>query len=223
MLRSESGTSRGNVCAIGGRRVRWVFPSLGSAALTAFPQTRHGFDGHYTSQQHNTHIRDLREICYSWHPWHGRAVWVHATLVKRGRAVAHCSLEDIQTSRVLEVPLWMLDVVACCKTRFSQPGFASIPSLRELKEVLQSAPQRARAHDTRETQPRYLLDAGGAYGGIDGPAEIEPTPVVCSSARQPTLDRSDVRCPTENGALAGAAPEAASRGSRGENRRGGGR
>src|SRR5215472_1976190 len=176
-----------------------------------------------TSQQHNTHIRDLREICYSWHPWHGRAVWVHATLVKRGRAVAHCSLEDIQTSRVLEVPLWMLDVVACCKTRVSQPGFASAQSLRELKEVLQSAPPRARAHDTRETQPRYLLDAGGAYGGIDGPAEIEPTPVVCSSARQPALDRSDVRCPTENGALAGAAPEAASRGSRGENRRGGGR
>src|SRR5215831_11319880 len=184
---------------------------------------RRALGGRYTSQQHNTHIRDLREICYSWHPWHGRAVWVHATLVKRGRAVAHCSLEDIQTSRVLEVPLWMLDVVACCKTRVSQPGFASIPSLRELKEVLQSAPPRARAHDTRETQPRYLLDAGGAYGGIDGPAEIEPTPVVCSSARQPALDRSDVRCPTENGALAGAAPEAASRGSRGENRRGGGR
>src|SRR5215469_3736406 len=58
-----------------------------------------------TSQQHNTHIRDLREICYSWHPWHGRAVWVHATLVKRGRAVAHCSLQELQTSRVLEVPL----------------------------------------------------------------------------------------------------------------------
>jgi len=182
-----------------------------------------GFVQNDTTQQHNTHIRDLREICYSWHPWHGRAVWVHATLVKRGRAVAHCSLEDIQTSRVLEVPLWMLDVVACCKTRVSQPGFASAQSLRELKEVLQSAPPRARAHDTRETQPRYLLDAGGAYGGIDGPAEIEPTPVVCSSARQPALDRSDVRCPTKNGALAGAAPEAASRSSRGENRRGGAR
>src|SRR5262245_63434596 len=77
-----------------------------------------------TTQQHNTHIRDLREICYSWHPWHGRAVWVHATLVKRGRAVAHCSLEDLQTSRVLEVPLWMLDVAGCCKTRVSKRGFA---------------------------------------------------------------------------------------------------
>jgi hypothetical protein len=177
-----------------------------------------------TTQQHNTHIRDLREICYSWHPWHGRAVWVHVTLVKRGRAVAHCSLEDVQTSRVLEVPLWMLDVAAGCKTQVSKRGFASAQSLRALKEVLQSALPRAQAHDAPETQHRYLLDAGGADGGIGGPAEIEPTPVVCSSAMQPTLDRSVVRCPTNNSAIGGAVTEAASRKSgRGENRRGGAR
>jgi hypothetical protein len=219
----KSGTSLDSGSATGTNRDLLVTPIRQQPALAGVLPAQHAFDGHYTSQQHNTHIRDLREICYSWHPWHGRAVWVHATLVKRGRAVAHCSLEDIQTSRVLEVPLWMLDVVSCCKTRVSQPGFASAQSLRELKEVLQSAPPRAHAHDTPETQPRYLLDAGGVYGGIDGPAEIEPTPVVCLSARQPALDRSDVRCPTKNGALAGAAPEAASRGSRGENRRGGAR
>jgi len=176
-----------------------------------------------TTQQHNTHNRDLREICYSWHPWHGRSVWVHATLVKRGRAVAHCSLEDVQTSRVLEVPLWMLDVAACCKTRVSKPGFASAQSLRELKEVLQSVLPRAQAHDTSEAQHRYLLDAGGADGGIDGSAEIEPTPVACSSAMQPALDRSVVRCPTRNSAIAGAVTEAASRRSGRGSRRGGAR
>jgi hypothetical protein len=174
------------------------------------------------TQQHNTHIRDLREICYSWHPWHGRAVWVHATLVKRGRAVAHCSLEEFQTSRVLEVPLWMLDVAACCKTRVSKPGFASAQSLGELKEVLQSALPRAQA-DRPETQHRYLLDAGGADGGIVGPAEIEPTAVVCSSAMQPTLDRAVVRCPAKNRAIAVAVTEAASRKSGRGNRRGGAR
>jgi hypothetical protein len=177
-----------------------------------------------TTQQHNTHIRDLCEICYSWHPWHGRAVWVHASLVKRGRAVVHCSLKDIQTSRVLEVPLWMLDVAACCKTRVSKPGCASAQSLRELKEVLQSALPRAKAHDAAETQHRYLLHAGGADGGTGGPAEIEPTPVVCSSAMQPTLDRSVVQYPTNNSAIAGAVTEAASRKSgRGKNCRGGAR
>jgi hypothetical protein len=111
-----------------------------------------------TTQQHNTHIRDRREICYCWHPWHGRAVWLHASLVRRGKGVAYCSLEEVQTCRVLEVPLWMLDVAACCKTRVCKPGFASAQSLRELKEVLQSAQPRARARGTPETQHRYLLD-----------------------------------------------------------------
>jgi len=121
------------------------------------------------------------------------------------------------------VPLWMLDVAACCKTRVSKPGFASAQSLRDLKEVLQSALPRAQAHDASEAQHRYLLDAGGADGGIDGSAEIEPTPVACSSAMQPTLDRSVVRCQTKNSAITGAATEAASRKSGRGNRRGGAR
>jgi hypothetical protein len=111
-----------------------------------------------TTQQRNTHIRDVREIFYGWHPWHGRTVHVRANLVKRGRPVAYCSLEDVPTCRVLEVPLWMLDVATCCKTRLSQPGFTSVPSLRELKDVLQSAPARIRDHTRSETQHRYLLE-----------------------------------------------------------------
>ena len=59
--------------------------------------------------------------------------------------MAHCSLEDVQTCRVLEVPLWMLDVAACCKTRVSRLGFASAQSLRELKEVVQSVLPRAQS------------------------------------------------------------------------------
>ena len=164
-----------------------------------------------TTQQRNTHITDLREICYSWHPWHGRAVLVHATLVKRGRPVAYCSLEEVPTCRVLEVPLWMLDAAACCKTRISKPGFASAQSLRDLKEVLQSLQARVRDHTTPGPQHRYFLDAGGADGDIVCPAEIEPTPVVCSSAKQIALDGSVVRCSTKDHAIAGAGTEAASR------------
>ena len=98
------------------------------------------------------------------------------------------------------------------------------PVLRELKELLQSVRPRTQVHDTPGTEHRYLLDAGGADGGIGGPAEIEPTPVVCSSATQPALDRSVVRCPTNNSAITGAVTKAESRKSgRGENRRGGAR
>ena len=163
-----------------------------------------------SATQHPYHIRDIREVFYSWHPWHGRPVWVHATLVKLGQAVAHCTLEEIQASRVLEVPLWMLDAAVCCKARASKPGFASAQSLRELKEVLQAARPRAQGPTASKPQHRYLQHAGGADGGI-GPAEIEPTPVVCSYAVQPTLDKSVVRCATKDRAIAGAVTKAASR------------
>jgi hypothetical protein len=62
--------------------------------------------------------------------------------------------------------------------------------LRDLKEVLLAARPRTQASTAPQTQPRYMLNAGGADGGIDGSAEIEPTPVVCSSANQPILDES---------------------------------
>ena len=175
-----------------------------------------------TTQQRNTHIRDLREICYPWHPWHGRKVWVRASLVRRGRAVMYCCLEEVETCRTLEVPFWMLDVASCCKTRTSTTAFASVHALRELKEIVESAQQAPQAHDRPETQPRYLLDAGDADGGITGSAEIEPTSVVCSSAMQPVLDRSVVRCSTTDRATNGAVTEAASKDRvRGRNRRGG--
>ena len=185
-----------------------------------FPARREA-DPRDATQQQNTHIRDIREVCYAWHPWHGRPVWVHATLIKRGQAVAHCSLEEIQASRVLEVPLWMLDAAVCCKLRASKARFASAQSLRELKEVLQAARPRAQGPTASKPQHRYLQHAGGADGGI-GPAEIEPTPVVFSCAVQPALDKSVVRCATKDRAIAGAVTKAASRNAGKEgNRRGG--
>ena len=116
----------------------------------------------------------------------------------------------------------MLDVATCCKTRLSRPGFASVQSLRELKQVLQSAHAAVRDHTRPETQHRYLLEAGGADGDIACPAEIEPTPVACSSAIQPALDRSAVGCSTKDRALAGAGTKTASRKKgRGRTRQGG--
>ena len=199
-----------------------MIPFLPQAVPAGALPAPHTFDGRYTTQQHNTHITDVREICYSWHPWHGRAVRVHARLVKRGRAVAYCTLEDVQTCRVLEVPLWMFDVASCCKTRASKPGFASVQYLRDLKEVLLAARLRIPAPIAPKTGPRYLLHEGGADGGIDGPAEIEPTPVVCSSAMPPALGKSVARCSTKDRAIAGAVTEtASSNGGRGRNHRGG--
>ena len=163
-----------------------------------------------TTQQRNTHIRDAREIRYCFHPWHGRAVRVHASLVKRGRAVAYCSLED-ENSRVLEVPLWMLDVVACSKTQVSTEGFVSTESLRELKQVLGPARIHAHAYMMPEVQHQYLQDAKGADGATADRAETKPTSVICSSPTQSALGRPIDRNPTEDHAVAGAVTQAASK------------
>src|SRR5215472_10768100 len=56
MLLSESGTSRGNVCAICRRRARWAFRVLGSVTLAAFPPTRHG-------SMAITEMLELDELC----------------------------------------------------------------------------------------------------------------------------------------------------------------
>ena len=162
-----------------------------------------------TTQQRNTHIRDVREIRYCFHPWHGRAVWVHASLIRRGRAVAYCSLED-ENSRVLEVPLWMLDVAACSKSAVSKLGFVSADSLRELKEILESARLRAQPPTTPERQHQYLQDAKGAAGGTADPTETEATSVICSSPVQSALGRPVARHSTEDDAAAGAVTQAAS-------------
>ena len=80
-------------------------------------------------------LGNLRDIHYPWHPWRDHKVRVHATLVKRGQAVARCSLEDVQPFRIREVPLWMLDAAACCKIHASKCKVANVVSLRELKDA----------------------------------------------------------------------------------------
>ena len=130
-------------------------------------------------------------------------------VIRRGRAVAYCSLED-ENSRVLEVPLWMLDLAACSKTPVFKLGFVSTDSLRELKQVLEPARLRAQASNRPETQHRYLQDAKGADGGTADPTETEPTSVICSSPVQSALGRPVPRHSTEEHAVAGAVTQAAS-------------
>jgi hypothetical protein len=64
--------------------------------------------------------------------WHEHKVRVHTTHVKRGRAVARCSLDDVPTCRILEVPFWMLDAAACCQIRTAESSVVDVESLREL-------------------------------------------------------------------------------------------
>ena len=126
--------------------------------------------------------------------------------------MAYCSLEG-ENSRVLEVPLWMLDVAACSKTQVCKLGFVSTDSLRDLKQVLESARSRVQASTRSETPHRYLQDAKGADGGTADPTKTEPTSVICSSPTQSALGRPGARHSTEDHAVAGAVTQAASKNS----------
>jgi hypothetical protein len=135
-------------------------------------------------------------------------VRVHATLVKHGRAAARCSLEDVQPFRILEVPLWMLDAVACCKIRAASSSVANVDSLRELKALLQ--PTRGMDPEFAiQTQHPYLLDAGGADVSVVKATEIHPTRAVCAPSTETGLEGALPRGSTGDSAIAGATAAAA--------------
>jgi hypothetical protein len=73
-----------------------------------------------TSRQRNTHNIELREVRYPWHPWHARTVAVHEALTRNGRAVCRCGVDESPGGRLLEIPQWMLDSVACCRMRMAK-------------------------------------------------------------------------------------------------------
>jgi hypothetical protein len=58
---------------------------------------------------------------------------------KTGPSNRHCSLEEPQPFRILEVPLWMLDAAVCPRICAAEGVQASVESLRELKAVLSYA------------------------------------------------------------------------------------
>ncbi len=144
------------------------------------------------------------------HPWRDRKVRVHATLVKRGQAVARCSLEDVQPFRIVEVPLWMLDAAACCKIQASKFKVANVESLRELKALLQST-RRIDPEFAIQTQHPCLLDTGGADVSVIEPTEVHPTSAVCSPRSDTGLEGTVPRGATKGCATAGAAAAATHR------------
>jgi hypothetical protein len=46
---------------------------------------------------------------------YARAVAVHETFTRNGRAVLQCGLDEKPGARLLEIPQWMFDSVACCR------------------------------------------------------------------------------------------------------------
>jgi hypothetical protein len=181
----------------------------------AFPfLARDVCDPRDTSDQHNTHIIELREVSYPWHPWFGLIVGVHATLVRRGVAVAHCSCEGVYPRRLLELPLWMLDSAACCRIRAAKSGNVNVESLREIGRLLHLVLCTS-GELAKDAEHRYLLNAGGAdVDAASSPGSCSTVNVCLSpleSGEESTLGCSLDRCPAEDCAITGTTSPAAQR------------
>jgi hypothetical protein len=130
--------------------------------------------------------------------------------MKRGSAVARCSLEDEQPFRILEIPVWMFDEAACCRIRTDGSSVVTVEALRDLMTVLR-CPQRKDPEFAIQGEHRYLLNAGGADVDVAEPTEIDSTGVVRPAASQAGLAGTVARDSTEGIALGDATTGAGSK------------
>ena len=95
----------------------------------------------------------------------GTLVAVHEALTRNGRAVCRCGVDENPGGRLLEIPQWMFDSVACCRMRMAAVPTVSCGALLDLKALLRCAlfPDSA---VVLQDQHRSLLSPGGADARI---------------------------------------------------------
>ena len=168
---------------------------------------------HGTTRQRNTHNIESREVIYPWHPWHARAVTVHEAFTRNGRAVCRCGVDENPTVRLLEIPRWMFDSVACCRTRLATVPTVSCGALLDLKALLRCA-SFPDSDVVLQGQHRSLLSPGGADAKITNPTESRSIQTISSTPEAPVLAGAACRNQTENSKVAGTTAARAHRKSR---------
>ena len=98
-----------------------------------------GGAGRCTNRQRNAHVTESRVVLYRWHPWHGRSVVIVGAVGTGQHARYRCVLEHVDDSRSFEVPQWMFDAAACCRSALSPTPAVACEVLRELRLLIDSA------------------------------------------------------------------------------------
>jgi hypothetical protein len=132
--------------------------------------------------RHKTHSIAAGEelaVAYPWHPWAGRTVRIHEVIERAAGAAARCSLVAASVARVQEVPVWMLDTVACCWTRLAAEPTVALSALAILRVLLSEAmPLRA----TEETSDARIASPDSCRGDRHAAAS-SPAPTATPSTR----------------------------------------
>jgi len=95
-----------------------------------------GADAGCTTHQQKTHNTALRDVCYPWHPWHGRRVEIVEAIVYGDRSVFRCRLDGQVSRAALELPQWMFDRAVCCRMQAALVPIVGVADLRQLKQLL---------------------------------------------------------------------------------------
>jgi hypothetical protein len=153
-----------------------------------------------TTRRLNTHSTECRKVCYPWHPWYGRSVWIYEALVQNGRAVFRCGTEENQDIRYF-VPQWMFDPAVCCRMHKVPVPVVACEALRDLKALLREVALFHR-DVVLKAQHRSLLSRGGADAHVQEPIQSRSIPTVSSTPPQPVLAGIPSGNPTDDGETA---------------------
>ena len=179
---------------------------------------------HGTTRQRNTHNIESREVSYLWHPWYACAVAVHETFTRNGRAVFQCGLDEKPGARLLEIPQWMFDSVACSRMSLATVPTVSCGALLDLKALLRCASLPG-SDVVLQGQHHSLLSPGGADAKITNRTESRSIQTVSSTPEASILAAAaSSGSQTESRKVAGAtAARAHRKSSRLRQQKGGGR
>ncbi len=172
----ESGTTLDSASATGTNQdlSMWVGEQ---PILARVRPVRHAFDSSYTTHRHNTHSTEPREVCYRWHPWYGRRVWIYEARVGRGQPTLRCGLEPTQHTKSLEIPQWMLDAACCSNIQLVDVPRVDCAALRALTTLLRDSVVQGRHHS--------VTFAGGAD------ADSHDSTTMCADRSVPFADGCD--------------------------------
>ena len=89
-----------------------------------------------TSRIRKTHVTEVLEVLYPWHPWFGRQVYIHTIAERDDARVFDCAVDSQRTARCLRVPAWMFDRGACAPMLRAEAPRVELSALVRLKALL---------------------------------------------------------------------------------------
>ena len=155
-------------------------------------------DARCTTTRQNPHGTSV-VVRYPWHPWFERTVEVERTITKQAQSVLHVVCDDNLSSRLREIPSWMVDPVCCASMVPADLPVVSVDALKALRFLLASLPAND-AYGLVETQ-HSCSRSSRLQGGADA---YEATfSAACSaesvsaSVAQATLGDAAGGCPAQ--------------------------